>query len=86
MNFAQLLKVYIWEREKECLLFFFHIDKEEKTAVRKSFLKCLKDLHLHTVNELSNAKNSPPKKVLKRAVTAMDNFDLDEPVSKEKEE
>lgn len=67
------------------------IDKEEKTAVRKSFLKCLKDLHLHTVNELSNAKNSPgkngsPKKMLKRAMTEMEKLDLNETMSKEKEE
>jgi len=59
-------------------------DKEEKTAVRKSFLKCLKDLHLHTVSELSSANNanaknnSPTNKMLKRAKTNMDKTsDLD---------
>jgi len=59
-------------------------DKEEKTAVRKSFLKYLKDLHLHTVSELSSANNanaknnSPTNKMLKRAKTNMDKTsDLD---------
>ena len=56
--------------------YVFNIDQEEKTAVRKSFLKCLKDLHLHTVSELSsastNAKNNSPQKGLRRAQTQLD--------------